>query len=969
MNSLDKKNKSSINLIEDVKYSEWDLNNNKKINLEKIVKEHGFVTIDDLKRQEKAIIDKFMKETARSYFEVFIEPEIEDIRESIEKDEIKIIRMKYGSKQPKDKDYYNKNLTWEEILTHNGNFGVCPGYNHEKNGYSLACIDIDGIKKQNMNKKQKDSLSSSHVRTIENLSEEKLQDIKYYLMVCLAHILPNAMIVQTQSGGYHIFTWNKTHLSQNLKDKAHYISQRLTFPEDCPIEEIRGLSLFNSLEIFTTFKSKPIVLAGSFIVDKEREQTRFYKVMDVSENIRTFAELGTVDDINETVRNGFIELGFGWDDKSPQETESGNQSSMNKNKKESILNPYGILKTLIEEEIEEAVVILLPFFEDKNLEGVAHYTVLAFGGYFCHTIVEESAIQIIKRVLERANYKEEDIKAGIRAIKENYKRKGRKTGLKTAFKNIQDQLGLTNNQTESLKSQLQNICFPSKDKANKTEQDLEILIKRQLCSNQNPSAKLLADYINMKGSYFMDYETGNKYKLTSNGFEEIQLTDISLFVNNKFGDNKISLKTCENVLSFFTKPIETNYDLIIFGNGTLNTKTKEFKRDFYPTGCLPKIITPLNYIENAKPLFFKTDLYNEFHRILKPARKGWDWNEDMYYKCVGVSAMAINESDCFFIINGVPETRKTTLLTPLKRFFRFSEIKLQIIAKNERFQLIPCIRKDINIDDDLSDTVISNSAYLKTFISGAGGSLERKGENIFAEFTAETTPIIWGASNELPTIKGEGMERRTCLILAENPIKKSKASKQYQRDILDGARDEEIELMISYSIQLYMDLREEPFLTNTQQSSMLKEWEWKSSPAKKCATMVFMDSDQFIEHLKSLEEEGLVKNIKHDERANSISYDKFLEDGKIWADVEKKTWTPVSIVNKEFKKFHKACLKNGKIFREFSKPKKHEIKEAMENAGYFQSKKNILNEEGEKEQVRIYEDCIIKPNWEEYLNR
>ena len=416
-------------------------------------------------------------------------------------------------------------------------------------------------------------------------------------------------------------------------------------------------------------------------------------------------------------------------------------------------------------------------------------------------------------------------------------------------------------------------------------------------------------------------------------------------------------------MSYITNPIKTDYDLIIFNNGTLNTKNGKFKEGFFPNDCLPKIKTEFNYINEAEPKFKSTKLYKEFQEILKSAK--WEWNETLYYKCVGASAMAINEADCFFIIVGVPNARKTTLLTPLKRFFSYSEVKLQTIAKNERFQILPCVGKDINIDDDLSDTTITNSGFLKTFISGAGGNVERKGENISAKLTPETTPIIWGASNKLPTIHGEGIARRTCLLLAENPIEHSKANKNYQTKILNGERDDEVELMMSYSIQQYMDLRDNALLTEEQQSAMLKEWDWKSYPAKMGAQLVFMDTEDYIEYLHGLKHK--IRNIKYDEKLNTIQYEIFNQNNQLWADVEVKTWTTVRKVNTELKNFYKISLVNGKIFRETSKPSTTLIKTAMSKAGFLQSKKNIHNEEGKIEQVRVYEDCIINPEWKKQL--
>ena len=949
---------------------------NNKENIEKQLKKHNFKSIDDLKKQDIRVINQFMKESGLSYFEVFVESEIADIREFIEKDEIRIIRVKNGTKRPQDNDFFNKRLTLKDILSHTGNFGVAVGYNHIK-GRSLACVDIDGFKIPKLTKAQKQILSDDQVQVLENLTDERkaeiVQESKDYLLYCILGGLPSAMAVKTQSGGYHIYIWNKTHLNQELEDIFHYVSKRLIFPANCPIKEIRGLSLLNSIEIFTTFESKQCVLAGSFTKNFKTKETHFYKLMDIAENTRTLGEIGTVSDINGKIKSHLLSLGFEWKDEPiKEEVAERRVNPKHRRDKEKILNPVGILKDLTDGEIDEVVEILLPCFVDKEgrklLQGIGHYTILALGGYFSNTITEESGVKIIKRLLTRAKYQSDEIRAGIKALKENYTRKGfKKTGLNTAFNNIQSYLGVTDDEREVLKVQLQSICYPSINKSNKTERDLEILIKQSLCLNKDPSLKILADYVNGQESYFIDYETGNKYKKTDKGFDEVRVQDISLLFNDKFGENEISLKKCEQVMGYITNPIKTDYDLIIFNNGTLNTKSGEFEQDFFPSDRLPKIKTSLNYIENAESKFKETALYNEFKEILDPVRKDWDWNESLYYKAVGVSAMAINESDCFFVIVGVPNARKTTLLTPLKRFFNYSEVKIQTIAKNDRFQVLPCIRKDINIDDDLSDTLINNSGFFKTFISGAGGNVERKGENIFATLTAETTPIIWGASNKLPTIHGEGIERRTCLILAERPIETEEAKKNYQREILDGERDEEISLMVSFAIQYYMSLRDDPFLTDHQQEQMLKEWDWKSYPAKMGASLVFMDTDKYIDYLETLEEAGQVQNIKYNERENIITYETTNKDGKFWAEVERETWTPVYKVNKEFKKFHKLSLKSGKIFRELSNPSAKLITQAMSNAGFFQAKKTIKDEYGNREQVRVYEDCIINPKWEKDL--
>ena len=101
--------------------------------------------IEELKQKPIKLINGFMEESGLSYFEVFIESELADIMDEVEADNIRLVRVRAGTKRAIDNDYYHKRLSQKEILSHDGNFGVCIGYNHLR-GKSLTCVDIDGIK-------------------------------------------------------------------------------------------------------------------------------------------------------------------------------------------------------------------------------------------------------------------------------------------------------------------------------------------------------------------------------------------------------------------------------------------------------------------------------------------------------------------------------------------------------------------------------------------------------------------------------------------------------------------------------------------------------------------------------------------------------------------------------------------------------------------------------------------------------
>lgn len=945
------------------KLSEWWKNTDKEC------------SIENLKALPKRKIDNFIKKSGLSYFQVFIESELADIMDEVEADNLRLVRVNFGSKIPKDDNYYNKKLTHEDIMAHDGNFGIVAGYNHIS-GKSLAVVDIDGLKIKKLNKKQRKQLPSDQVEMLDNLTDERKAEIekesKDFLLSCILGALPSAMVTKTQSGGYHVYIYNQTHIedssiveNEDNIDSFHYVSKHLIMPQHCPIKEIRGLPLFNSLEIFTKFETKQCVLGGSFIKNFKKGTINSYKVLNTADTVNTFKELGTVADVNRSIKEHFLDYGFTWAEPTADATSTdkgGGQKS--KTPKDTVINPSGILKELEVEEIDVICQILVPFFKDNNSDGFGHDTVFALGGYFSNTITQESNNKIFKK-LWRIAKRTDDLKEVLRVTGDNYHRKGVKTGLKRTFDNIQTALSLSDKERDVLQYQLQEICVPHKNKVNKTAKDLEILIRRAIAKNIEPTVKLLADYINKQGTFYIDYETGKKYQLKNDGFHEITIEDISIWINNKFGDNKINITKCGSVLNYITKPIKSNYNLIVFSNGTLDTMTGEFKENKIPSSCLPKIKSDLKYYENAESQFLETNLYKEFHEILKSR---WAWNESLYYLSVGVSAMAINEADKLFVIVGVPNARKTTLLTPLKRFFSYSELKIQTIARNERFQLLPAIRKDINIDDDLTGLVIKDIGFLNSFVSGAGGNVEKKGENISANLTMETTPKIWGASNRLPAIMGDGFKRRLCLILAENPIEVTEAKKSYQTQLLNGERDEELGLLISYSIQQYIKNRDKPFLTEDQSEQMLTEWNWKSYPAKMGAEFMFMDSEDYGEYL--------MENGREDKPLDTVD-NVFEENWELIIETESgdqyttPNYLTVKEVNQEFKKFYKWGVKTGKIFQEQSRPSTNSIKKAMQNAGFNQTVKRETikwtDEDGDTRTkhttINVYEDCLLNPNW------
>lgn len=278
-----------------------------------------------------------------------IQENIVDLKEQLEAKQIKVIPLKANSKEPFEKNYYNKNYTVNDLQTHNGNFGIIVGANHKES--SLAVIDIDGYK---LNKND------------ENYAKVKQQTCDS-IFECLKDI-PNALHVRTQSGGYHIYLWNKT-----VIEKMHETSQNLHFPKDYEISELAGKSLGSAIEIFTKDKSRQCVLPGSTILDGSTGNINEYSVIS---SINKLSDIATVEDINKTVKDALVAHGFTY------------TNSSLKDGFELIEIDDG-LKELSDDEINQVARLLIPILQ--SIDGAKHKGSLCFGGYFSKNITKKSA--------------------------------------------------------------------------------------------------------------------------------------------------------------------------------------------------------------------------------------------------------------------------------------------------------------------------------------------------------------------------------------------------------------------------------------------------------------------------------------------------------------------------------------------------------------------------------------------------
>ena len=511
---------------------------------------------------------------------------------------------------------------------------------------------------------------------------------------------------------------------------------------------------------------------------------------------------------------------------------------------------------------------------------------------------------------------------------------------------------------------------------NKHFDNLTGIIKNTLNKHKSPSIQMLADCINASDEFFVVHDIKKKFKRTPHGFVEITLRDISNFFNNEFGFNKISMSKCNECMDYITRELTIDYDVIQFKNGLYNTRTCEFLDGKFANEYIPKLnLTGFCYHEDAKDEFFDTDLYNELHAILKTDREHWQsWNEHVFFKSVGSCYHGVNIADKLFVLVGKSWSRKSTLLSIIKRIFgeNYCNKKIQEIVKNERFVLVPTVNKAILIDDDASDLQITNIGNLNSFISGTGLYVEFKNANDGVHLNEYNTPRIWCASNELFNVVGSGFKRRLCLILCDNVFSRDESTKDYMVAINNGERDSELELMISYCIQLMASEKDSAFLTQEQEDAMFDEFEFRSYAERRFVQDVFEYADEVAERL---EQQDNVANV--DVRRWSINYNDLSNVGKVGdasdnktdANIPKTIPTILKIKDSSTicRKYLNYQRQQGTIFESQAIPSSKKIKTALEMFGFNQTTKNITTH-GKRSSIRVYENIVVKQEWIDKLN-
>lgn len=341
-----------------------------------------------------------------------INDQVLDLDSYVESKLIKVIPLKRKSKLPKDNDYYNRDYSLEKLNHYKGNFGIVIGYNHDINGQSLAIVDIDGV------------------------GGKYKKETADYIYDCLKDI-PGAMLVQTQSGGKHIYLWNRT-----ICEKIHETSKHLHFPSDFPIDDLRGKSLQHAIEIYTKPNTRQCLLPGCVVKDTSTGELNDYHIIS---QINRFEDISVVDDINETVKNKLLNSGFTWAD---------NVSSLSDNVIFDTSDENN-LKELSKNEIIEVSNIVSQLL--NNMDGAKHEACMDLGGYLSERVTQKSAGKICDHIMEQVNFDSNN--AFKHTVLHNYEAEGHKKGLPSFLDLVQEyHPNLSRDSLDGIKFRLEMNC-------------------------------------------------------------------------------------------------------------------------------------------------------------------------------------------------------------------------------------------------------------------------------------------------------------------------------------------------------------------------------------------------------------------------------------------------------------------------------------------------------------------------------
>lgn len=434
---------------------------------------------------------------------------IPDLKQNLMDNRIKVIPLKKGKKAPRDNGWSKKEYSITDLEKSNTNLGIMPGYNHQ--GNSLAIVDIDGYTMNGVNAEEKLSIK---------------RQTQVYLFDCLKDI-PGAMLVRTQSGGFHVYLWNCT-----INDHVHETSNRLHFPLDCPITELAGKSLKHSLEIFTKGGSKQCLLPGCIVYDEATGEENDYVILS---EINCFNDISTVTDIHQTVVDTLLQKGFTFEEK--KEAADIDREGLEVVEKHQ-------LKKMSAKEITEAVDLIAPLL--LNIDGAKHQGSLFLGGYFSRNITTDSCNKIANGIIRKIGNNMEDTREFKKTLLQNYEKPDDHKGGLPKFCEIVESIDQTFNSSKFI-FEMNKIC--------RNNFVHSILIKR---FNNNKKKYLDIDYSNNKISTHIwnksiqKNEDGTEHISTfhTDKYDIVNMSPVDIYETYNILDKNASPKLC---FSFYRK--------------------------------------------------------------------------------------------------------------------------------------------------------------------------------------------------------------------------------------------------------------------------------------------------------------------------------------------------------------------------------------------------------------------------------
>ena len=490
--------------------------------------------------------------------------QLPDLEEHIQQGKINVVPIPRHKKNPyitkwnervyslteklKYKNNAGKERTQVGLKYHRGNYGILIGYGNKQNGYSIGCIDIDGYKTS------EDNPDLDIKKETQKLIYEALKD------------LANCIVVQTQSGGYHIYYWNR-----KTQEDTSTTSKSLYFPKDFKIKELAGKCLNDSIEVFTNQDKRQCVLPGS--------QTKTGKYQVISK-LNKLSEMDTVEDLNQLVIDTLVSKGYTYKPDTPDKPKKVTNNKVGTGRSKPNTN----LKSLSQEEINQVIELVTPIF--PVIEGKKHTGAMYLGGYFSYHISKDSSSQIAKGIVKEIGSIFDNSQDFINTVLGNYNTSRQdRGGLPKLCKLIQQRDNTFN--IGMFTSKLNSICNP----------DYKKRITRPIISKPYD--------INQ----YLDNSTGYNNKLYLAYIYQLKKY---VLINEKEKD-------------FYFKPLKTSYNPVTLFNRTGNANWEEIETEIktilrnHNSNELDKVVNDI-----IKTLLGKlNDLFiNNHFTTLKPFPKG-----------------------------------------------------------------------------------------------------------------------------------------------------------------------------------------------------------------------------------------------------------------------------------------------------------------------------------------------------------